>query len=67
VFWVQCDKRKIVLDSICRCLNERKLSHCGKCPDLMCERFSRFKDPDMIEEQAKAGLRQMELDLRARK
>jgi hypothetical protein len=49
------------------CVNARGLLHCGKCPDLMCERFSRFKDPDMSEEQAQAVLVQMERELRARK
>jgi len=49
------------------CVNKSGLPHCGKCPDLMCERFSRFKDPDMSEEQAQTVLRQMEQDLRARK
>jgi hypothetical protein len=34
-------------------VNERKLQHCGKYPGLMCERFSRFKDPDINEEVAK--------------
>jgi predicted Fe-S protein YdhL (DUF1289 family) len=48
-------------------VNKRKLPHCGKCPDLMCERFTWFKDPDMSDEQAQAVLRQMEQELRARK
>jgi len=48
-------------------VNERNLPHCGKCPELMCERFSRFKDPDRNEEQTKAVLFQMEHELRARK
>jgi hypothetical protein len=33
----------------------------------MCERFTRFKDPDMSEEQAHTVLLDMEMDLRARK
>ncbi len=49
------------------CVNERKLPHCGKCPDLMCERFSRFKDPDMSKEQVQAVLVRIEGELRARK
>jgi hypothetical protein len=49
------------------CVNERKLPHCGKCPELMCERFSRFKDPDRNEEQTLSVLRLMEKELRARK
>jgi hypothetical protein len=48
-------------------VNERKLPHCGKCPDLICERFTRFKDPGMSDEDAAACLTAMELELRARK
>ena len=49
------------------CINERKLAHCGKCPDQVCEKFTRFKDPDRSEEESKAVLTQMEQELRARK
>jgi hypothetical protein len=48
-------------------LNERKLLHCGKCPDLMCERFSRFKNPDVSDEIQAGILAAMEQELRARK
>ena len=49
------------------CTTEQKLPHCGKCPDLMCERFTRFKDPDMSDAEAAACLTAMEQELRARK
>lgn len=49
------------------CVNERNLPHCGRCPDLLCERFSRFKDPNVSDEQARAVLHQMEQELRARR
>jgi hypothetical protein len=49
------------------CVMERHYPHCGKCPDLMCERFTRFKDPDMTDEQARDVLARMERDLRSRK
>lgn len=49
------------------CVNERKRPHCGKCPDLVCERFTRFKDPDRSEEESRAVLLEMELELRDRK
>ncbi|MFA4850753.1 MAG: DUF3795 domain-containing protein [Methanoregula sp.] len=50
------------------CTTERKLPHCGKCPDLMCERFNRIKeDPSMNEAEAVACLTAMEQNLRARK
>ncbi|MCU0632871.1 MAG: DUF3795 domain-containing protein [Methanolinea sp.] len=49
------------------CVIDRMLPHCGRCPDLMCERFTRFKDPGMNEEEAQAVLLRMEEELRARK
>ncbi|OPX71886.1 MAG: hypothetical protein A4E38_00838 [Methanoregulaceae archaeon PtaB.Bin108] len=49
------------------CVEMRKLPHCGRCPDLICERFTRFKDPGMNDEEAKAGLLRMEKELRSRK
>jgi hypothetical protein len=49
------------------CTTERNLPHCGKCPELMCERFTRFKDPEMSEAEASACLTAMERELKARK
>ena len=50
------------------CTSERKLPHCGKCPDLMCERFNRIRDiPGITEEQVTECLGAMERELRARK
>lgn len=49
------------------CVHERKLPHCGRCPDLICERFTRFKDPGMSDEESEAGLIRMEKELRSRK
>ncbi|MDD1719702.1 MAG: hypothetical protein LUQ25_06555 [Methanoregulaceae archaeon] len=49
------------------CVNDRNLPHCGKCPELVCGRFTRFKDPGMSEEEAARCLAAMEKELRARK
>lgn len=49
------------------CANDRKLKHCGKCPELVCERFTRFKNPDVSDEEAAAGIAAMERELRSRK
>lgn len=50
------------------CTTERKLPHCGKCPDLMCGRFNRIRDtPGITEDQATECLAAMERELRARK
>jgi hypothetical protein len=27
------------------CVNTRHLGHCGECSDLLCERYTRIKDP----------------------
>jgi hypothetical protein len=49
------------------CMNERSLPHCGRCPDLMCEKFTRFRDPEMNEAEALETLAGMERVLRNRK
>ncbi len=50
------------------CTTERKFPHCGKCPDLMCDRFNRIKeDPNLNEAEAVACLSAMEKELRSRK
>jgi len=49
------------------CTNDRKLPHCGKCPDLVCERFTRFREPGTSDEQVREGLAVMERELRNRK
>jgi len=49
------------------CVNDRKFPHCGKCPDLVCERFTRFKDPNVSDEKAATGLTERVQELRSRK
>lgn len=49
------------------CTTMKKLPHCGKCPELVCERFTRFKNPEMTDEQASAALAAAEKELRARR
>ena len=49
------------------CVNEKHLPHCGKCPELMCERFTRFRDPGVSEEESSRVLARMEKELRARR
>jgi len=48
------------------CVNEKGLPHCGHCPDLVCERFTRYRDPGMTDEEARRTLVLMETELRAR-
>lgn len=48
------------------CVNDRKFPHCGKCPDLVCERYYRFKDPNVSDEEAAKGLAERVQELRNR-
>ena len=47
------------------CAFDRNLPHCGKCPELMCERFHRFRDPSMTDDQVAESLAGVERTLRA--
>lgn len=50
------------------CVNDRRFPHCGRCPDLMCERYNRIRDtPGISEAEATACLAAMEKELRGRK
>ncbi|RPI36675.1 MAG: hypothetical protein EHM53_12060 [Methanoregulaceae archaeon] len=49
------------------CTTGKKLPHCGMFPDLLCERFTRYRQPGMSDEQVATGLAAMEKELRARK
>ena len=49
------------------CVNQKKLEHCGLCPDLPCETFSSLRDPSMSDEEAAQSLQQKINDLKRRK
>ncbi|MDD4254938.1 MAG: DUF3795 domain-containing protein [Methanofollis sp.] len=49
------------------CTGERHFTHCGECPDLLCERFTRYRDPDVGEEEARTGLETRKARLLARR
>ena len=49
------------------CVNDTKLLHCGKFPELMCERFTRFKNPEVSDEVQADIIAAMEKELRVRK
>jgi hypothetical protein len=34
------------------CVEDKKLDNCGHCEDLPCERFTRYKDPSISDEDA---------------
>jgi len=39
------------------CVEEKGLPHCGFCDEMPCERHTRFRDPDMNDEEIKENLR----------
>ncbi|HOP66212.1 MAG TPA: DUF3795 domain-containing protein [Methanoregulaceae archaeon] len=41
------------------CVVEKRFDHCGQCDDLPCERFTRFRDPTVSEENAARTLESM--------
>ncbi|NLV28095.1 MAG: DUF3795 domain-containing protein [Methanomicrobiales archaeon] len=38
------------------CVNKKHLVHCGQCDEMPCERYFRFRDPGVTEEEAKQVL-----------
>lgn len=40
------------------CVNEKGLEHCGKCEKTGCERFTRFRDPEMTDADAEKSLKE---------
>ncbi|QSZ67794.1 DUF3795 domain-containing protein [Methanofollis aquaemaris] len=49
------------------CVGERHLDHCGQCQELVCERFTRFRDPNITDEEATTALEAMTDRLLTRK
>lgn len=48
------------------CIRERGLEHCGQCPGLICERFTRYREP-AIDDELAAVLAEMKSHLIARR
>ncbi len=49
VFWT--DYVEIETCPVFRCVQDKGLAHCGFCDELPCERYTRFRDPDMSDEE----------------
>lgn len=49
------------------CVNDKKLLHCGKCPDLIRERFTKFKNPEVSDDMQVGMIAAMEQELHVRK
>ncbi|WP_066684673.1 DUF3795 domain-containing protein [Christensenella intestinihominis] len=50
VFWLQYVPEDVCPIYAC-CVEEKGLAHCGGCEELPCERYSRYSDPNMSEEE----------------
>jgi hypothetical protein len=49
------------------CVREKGLAHCGFCDEMPCERYTRFHDPDMNNEEIIAALANQKAELIRRK
>jgi hypothetical protein len=49
------------------CVNEKRLEHCGLCPDLPCKTFVSLRDPSQSDDEAAKALQQKQKDLGLRK
>lgn len=49
------------------CVNNLNLPHCGHCERLVCDLFTKFRDPEMSDEDVEISLARQEQELRARK
>lgn len=39
-------------------INDKKLAHCGQCPELPCKMHTDFRDPSISEEQCALWLKE---------
>ncbi len=49
------------------CVEERKLPHCGFCDEMPCERYTRFRDPGMTDEDVSTSLQKQKAELLRRR
>lgn len=49
------------------CVEEKKLPHCGYCDEMPCERYTRFHDPDMSDEETRISLQKQKAELITRR
>ncbi|MDN7024572.1 DUF3795 domain-containing protein [Methanoculleus sp. FWC-SCC1] len=49
------------------CVGEHGFEHCGQCPNLICERFTRYRDPAVGDDELAAVLAAMKHRLIARR
>lgn len=49
------------------CVNQKKLEHCGLCPEFPCQPFLSLRDPSLSDEEAEQALRKRQQRLMRRK
>ena len=52
VFWLDYVDADIC--PVYKCCLDKAVEHCGKCGEMPCERWTRYKDPNVSEEEGAA-------------
>ena len=65
-FWAEMYNMEVCPVYGC-CINNRKLEHCGLCPELPCETFTSLRDPALSDEEYEKSLADRQKDLNLRK
>ncbi|MCA1916429.1 DUF3795 domain-containing protein [Methanospirillum hungatei] len=66
VFWTEFADTDVCPVHEC-CANEKQFAHCGLCDEMPCEKYYRFRDPDVSEEEAAKMLEKQKENLMRRK
>lgn len=65
IFWTEFVDAEVC--PVYSCVQERGIAHCGFCDEMPCERYTRFRDPDMSEEELMESLRKQKEELTRRR
>jgi len=66
VFWTEYVDADVCPVQEC-CTNVKHLAHCGLCDEMPCEKYFRFHDPGVSEDEAKEMLKKQKETLERRK
>lgn len=64
-FWLEFVNAEICPVYDC-CVNEKGYDHCGQCSEFMCGKFTRYRDPDIADDELDEVLEKMKENLLAR-
>jgi len=65
-FWLEFVNAEICPIYDC-CVNKKGYEHCGHCSEFICEKFTRFRDPNTSDEEQEEMLKKMKENILARK